>query len=91
MVHSVVLSEKGQLVIPKHIRKKYGFGKGTKLLIFEEKGKLILEGSDSVVERLKFLNDMPESALQSTVSEEVTPLQNNVELPAKKRDAREIT
>ena len=36
-------SEKGQVVIPVEIRKKYHISKGTKVVIFEKDGEIILK------------------------------------------------
>lgn len=91
MVHSVVLSEKGQMVIPKRIRNKYGLAKGSKLIIFDDEGKLRIELADSVVDKLKSFEQhaaaMHNSANLSGDGASL-PATNGVAI---KREAREIT
>ncbi|MFH0713779.1 MAG: AbrB/MazE/SpoVT family DNA-binding domain-containing protein [Candidatus Micrarchaeota archaeon] len=90
-MHSVVLSEKGQLVIPKHLRAKYKLEKGSKLVLLEENGRLVLEKSDSVVEKLKQFTAAQQSASLASQQGDGMTLQNNSTPPVVKRDAREIT
>ncbi len=39
----VTTTVKGQIVIPAHLRKKYGIKKGTPVNIYEQGGKIIVE------------------------------------------------
>ncbi len=39
---TVLLSTKGQLVIPKEIRDKHGWGPGTELMLVDEEDRLVL-------------------------------------------------
>ena len=91
MVHSVVLSGKGQLVIPKSLRNKYGLAKGSKLIIFDDDGKLRLELADSIVERLKVLDQHVVNGSHVAVSGDGATLPAVNGNGEKKRDAREIT
>lgn len=43
MTELVTLGEKGQIVIPKKMRDNLKIGKGTKLLVSEDKDKLIIK------------------------------------------------
>ncbi len=91
MVHSVVLSEKGQLVIPKRIRDKYALAKGSKLIIFDDDGKLRIELADSVIDKLKSFEHHAATARGAKhLSGDSTSLPTTDEA-AVKRDAREIT
>lgn len=90
-MHSVVLSEKGQLVIPKHLRTKYKLEKGSKLVLLEENGRLVLEKSDSIVEKLNNFTAAQQNASLASQQGDGMTLQNNSALPVAKRDAREIT
>lgn len=91
VVETVVLSEKGQFVIPKRIRNKYGLAKGSKLVIFDDEGKLRIELADSVVDKLRSF-EQHAVAMQGNANLSgdcaSLPVLNSV---AVKRDAREIT
>ncbi len=91
MVHSVVLSEKGQLVIPKLLRNKYGLAKGSKLIIFDDEGKLRIEMADSIVEKLKAMEHHAANAQQRVLSGDAAMLPAVNSNGEKKREAREIT
>lgn len=41
--YHVVVSEKGQLVIPAELRSELGITKGTRLVVSQEEGRLILQ------------------------------------------------
>jgi len=41
-MENVVVTSKGQVVIPAKFRRKYNIKKGTRLFLFERKGELIL-------------------------------------------------
>ena len=43
MPEVVTLGEKGQIVIPKKVREDFNIGKGAKLILSEEKEKIILK------------------------------------------------
>ncbi len=91
MVETVVLSEKGQFVIPKRLRNKYGLAKGSKLVIFDDEGKLRIELADSIVDKLKSF-EQHAAAMQGNAALSG----DSASLPviataAVKRDAREIT
>lgn len=45
----VTVSERGQLVLPKKTREKLGFGKGVKLMMVEEMGKVTFAKLDDVI------------------------------------------
>ncbi len=91
MVETVVLSEKGQFVIPKRIRNKYGLAKGSKLVIFDDDGKLRIELADSIVDKLKSF-EQHAATMQgaSHLSGDGASLPVIIGV-AVKRDAREIT
>ena len=40
--HSII-SSKGQIVIPAHLRKRYGLNEGTTVVFQEDRGRLVLE------------------------------------------------
>ncbi len=90
-MHSVVLSEKGQLVIPKRLRNKFGLARGTKLVIFEENDRLVLEVLDSVVEKLKKAENLSKNAGQPLGTGEGAVLANNNDKLRERREAREVT
>jgi AbrB family looped-hinge helix DNA binding protein len=50
---TITVSEKGQIVIPNSIRGEIGIEAGDELVIFEEKGKLLLEKVNSFSKRIK--------------------------------------
>ena len=43
--HSII-SSKGQIVIPSHLRKRYGLKEGTAVVFQEDRGRLVLEPSN---------------------------------------------
>ena len=45
MAHSII-SSKGQIVIPAHLRKRYGLKEGTTVVFQEDRGRLVLEPGD---------------------------------------------
>lgn len=59
-----VISSKGQIVIPKEIREKYGFKKGSEVIIMPIKeNKLLLERSVKLSELFGFLGKSKASKL----------------------------
>jgi len=59
-----VISSKGQVVIPKEIREKYGFKKGSEVIITPiEENKLLLERSVKLSELFGFLGKAEASKL----------------------------
>lgn len=58
------VSSKGQIVIPKEVREKYGFKKGSEVIITPlEKNKLLLERSPKLSELFGFLGKAEVSKL----------------------------
>jgi len=49
----VRVSSKGQIVIPKPVREKYGLGRGRKLLIREVEGGILLTVQKSMVDEVR--------------------------------------
>lgn len=52
---SVTVSKRGYIVLPAHIRKEMNIKPGSKILIHQEKGRLILEAVPSFTEKLSGL------------------------------------
>jgi len=50
-------SSRGQIVIPEEIRKKHKIKEGTKLVLFEEGDKLVLEKEVNIEEAMKGIKD----------------------------------
>jgi AbrB family looped-hinge helix DNA binding protein len=49
-----VVSSKGQIVIPAHLRKRYGLKEGTTIIFQEDRGRLVLEpGSHAAIYALQ--------------------------------------
>lgn len=61
MRSTAVVSSKGQIVIPSHLRKRYGMKEGTTILIQEEQGRLVLAPSnfDAILALGGSLRDLP--------------------------------
>lgn len=61
MRSTATVSSKGQIVIPSHLRKRYGMKEGTTILIQEEQGRLVLAPSnfDAVLALGGSLRDLP--------------------------------
>ncbi|MDP3955131.1 MAG: AbrB/MazE/SpoVT family DNA-binding domain-containing protein [bacterium] len=47
MIYIVSISSNGRITVPLEIRKKLGLDKPTKVLIWEEKGKIFIEPKNS--------------------------------------------
>ncbi|MDP3742409.1 MAG: AbrB/MazE/SpoVT family DNA-binding domain-containing protein [Candidatus Micrarchaeota archaeon] len=91
MVETVVLSEKGQFVIPKRIRNKYGLAKGSKLVIFDDEGKLRIELADSIIDKLKSFEQQAAAMHGNAALSGDGASLPVISSAAVKRDAREIT
>ena len=61
MRSTAVVSSKGQIVIPSHLRHRYGMQEGTTIVIHEEGGRLVLAPSnfDAVLALAGSLRDLP--------------------------------
>lgn len=64
MTDLVTVGEKGQIVIPKKIREDFKIGKGTKLLISEDKEKITLKPAKLTEKQLLML--LSETSLKKT-------------------------
>lgn len=64
MTDLVTVGEKGQIVIPKKIREDFKIGKGTKLLISEDKEKITLKPAKLTEKHLLML--LGETSLKKT-------------------------
>ena len=64
MTELVTVGEKGQIVIPKKIREDFKIGKGTKLLISEDKEKITIKPVK--LEEKHFLMLLSETSLKKT-------------------------
>ncbi len=64
MINSIKVSDKGQVSIPNEIRAKLGISKGDRLLMFEIKGKIILEKQDSFLKKLNDISYFNEKSLE---------------------------
>ena len=56
MIEIVKVSSKGQIVIPEDIRKELNIKEGTKLVLVERNGKLIMESEKNFTKDLELLN-----------------------------------
>lgn len=54
---SVTVSERGYIILPAHLRKEMAINPGTRILISEDKGKLILETVPSFTKKLSGLTE----------------------------------
>ena len=52
-VMTIRVSDKGQICLPNAIRQKLNIGRGDDLVLFEIGGKILLEKSARVIERMK--------------------------------------
>jgi AbrB family looped-hinge helix DNA binding protein len=53
MIKTVRVSDKGQIAIPKVLREELGIYKGDELVLINDNGKLLIEKSEKVSERIK--------------------------------------
>ena len=53
IMKTIKISEKGQIALPKDIRKKAHLNKGDTLIIIEQNGKLLLEKSQGLTPHFK--------------------------------------
>ena len=53
MIKTVRVSDKGQIAIPKVLREELGIYKGDELILINDNGKLLIEKSEKVRERIK--------------------------------------
>ncbi|MBI3037045.1 AbrB/MazE/SpoVT family DNA-binding domain-containing protein [Candidatus Woesearchaeota archaeon] len=49
----VSVSSKGQVVIPEKVRKKLGIGAGSRLVLLEKEGSILLKREDAITKRLE--------------------------------------
>lgn len=78
---TVTVSEKGQLVIPKHIREKMKLKKGDSVVMALDEGRLLVEKSSKTKKRLKEDFDGLLKASESTLefwNNETDEVWNNV-------------
>jgi AbrB family looped-hinge helix DNA binding protein len=47
-LNEITVSTKGQIVLPKELRQKYGLTPGTKLTVQDDHGRLVIEKRDSI-------------------------------------------
>ena len=61
MRSTATVSSKGQIVIPSHLRQRYGMHEGTTVVIQEEQGRLVLATSnfDAILALAGSLRDLP--------------------------------
>ena len=52
ILKTIRVSDKGQISIPNSIRQRLGIKKGDNLILFEAEGKLLIEKSDKISERI---------------------------------------
>ena len=50
-MNEITISSKGQIVLPKELRDRYGLTPGTKLTVQDDHGRLILEKRDMIEDR----------------------------------------
>ncbi len=50
MIETINVSSRGQIVIPENVRKHLGIVQGSKLILIEKEGKLILEKEEHFLE-----------------------------------------
>ena len=53
MIKTIKVSDKGQIAIPQSIREKIGIAKGDDLVLFEIEGKILIEKSQKVSEKMQ--------------------------------------
>ena len=67
-IKTIKVSEKGQIAIPRIIRKKMGLDKGDELLLFEVDGKIMLEKvkifSNLIKDKFKDIEKFNENSLK---------------------------
>ncbi|MFH1182282.1 MAG: AbrB/MazE/SpoVT family DNA-binding domain-containing protein [Candidatus Woesearchaeota archaeon] len=67
-IRTITLSEKGQISIPKSVRKEMNLKKGEKLLLMSEKGRIILTKVNEMLKRLEINAESTETMLASQES-----------------------
>lgn len=73
----VKTSSRGQLVIPEHIRKKYNIKEGTRLILIERGGRIILEKEEKIKEILNKKFDIEEKGWSSLAEESLKEVWDN--------------
>ncbi len=53
MMEVVSVSSKGQVVIPEKVRKKLGIKAGSRLVLFEKEGSILLKSEGAVVRQIE--------------------------------------
>ena len=53
IIKTIKVSDKGQIAIPKEIRKEAGINKGEELIIVQDNGTILLEKSQNVAMKVK--------------------------------------
>lgn len=56
LLESVTVSDKGQISIPKRMREDLRISRGSQLVIFEERGRLVIEKASTVARKLHLLS-----------------------------------
>jgi len=62
-VEIITVSGKGQIVLPKNVREELNINQGTKLLLVEKKGQIILSKTDEVLKKIPFTSLASEKSL----------------------------
>ena len=74
-------SSRGQIVIPEHVRNRHKIKEGTRLILFEQGDKIILEKEDKIKNILmRDLDDKGWSALSETGLREVWDNEKDAEV-----------
>lgn len=77
----ITTSSRGQIVIPEHVRKRHKIKEGTRLVLFEQGDKIILEKEDKIKSILKRdLDGKGWSALSETSLREVWDNEKDAEV-----------
>ena len=53
IIKTIKVSDKGQIAIPQSIREKTGIEKGDELILIQDNGKILLEKSNKVSNKIK--------------------------------------
>jgi AbrB family looped-hinge helix DNA binding protein len=49
MISTIIVSSKGQMVIPENVRKEMGIEKGTKLVLIERGGEIVMRKEEDFI------------------------------------------
>ena len=73
----ITTSSRGQLVIPESVRKRHNIKEGTKLILFEEGDRLILEKEEKVTKMLERKREKEDKGWDILIEESLKEVWDN--------------